>query len=164
MKRSIAASAIALGLILGLTACNPYDPGQRAVAGGLYGAGVGAAIGAAATGGPGAPIGAAAGAVAGVLLGAATTPPPAGGYYGYPGYGGYGGYHGYPGNYGYGYPGYAPPQTAAVAPPPTGTVAPSPSTSHDCRTFHGDAIIDGSQQSYYGTACREADGRWHIVH
>ncbi|MBB2204644.1 cell envelope biogenesis protein OmpA, partial [Gluconacetobacter takamatsuzukensis] len=46
-------------LALSLAACsNPYDPGQRALGGGLIGAGGGAAIGARAGGGPGAAIGA----------------------------------------------------------------------------------------------------------
>ena len=45
MQRSVAAIAAALGLALALSACtDPYDPGQRAVGGGLLGAGAGAAI------------------------------------------------------------------------------------------------------------------------
>ena len=32
-------------LLLGLAACNPYDPGERALGGGIIGAGSGAAIG-----------------------------------------------------------------------------------------------------------------------
>lgn len=60
---------------LGLSACtNPYDPGQRAVGGGLLGAGTGAAIGSLAGGGRGAAIGALVGGGAGALGGAATTP------------------------------------------------------------------------------------------
>ena len=60
---------------LGLTACtNPYDPGQRAVGGGLLGAGAGAALGAIAGGGRGAAIGALAGGALGAVGGAATTP------------------------------------------------------------------------------------------
>jgi hypothetical protein len=67
----------AVVLLLGLSACgNPYNPTDRAVSGGLIGAGAGAAIGAAAGGGPGAAIGAAAGGVTGAAVGAATTPPP----------------------------------------------------------------------------------------
>ena len=65
-----------LALMFGLAACtNPYDPGQRAVGGGLIGAGTGAAIGAAAGGGRGAAIGAAVGGATGAVVGAATTPP-----------------------------------------------------------------------------------------
>jgi hypothetical protein len=76
-KVLIGPRGIALALALGLAACtNPYDPGQRAVGGGLIGAGAGAAIGAAAGGGTGAAIGAASGGALGAITGAATTPPP----------------------------------------------------------------------------------------
>ena len=74
-KAFLAPGGIALALALSLSACtNPYDPGQRAVGGGLIGAGAGAAIGAAAGGGTGAAIGAASGGVLGAITGAATTP------------------------------------------------------------------------------------------
>jgi hypothetical protein len=77
ITRSVAAAAFAAGLLLGLSGCtNPYDPGQRALGGGVLGAGAGAAIGAAAGGGPGAAIGAATGGALGAVTGAATTPPP----------------------------------------------------------------------------------------
>jgi hypothetical protein len=69
--------AISLALVagLGLSACtDPYSPGQRAVGGGLLGAGTGAAIGGIAGGGRGAGIGALVGGGAGALGGAATTP------------------------------------------------------------------------------------------
>jgi hypothetical protein len=105
--RIVARTWLAAGTVLLLSACtNPYDPMQRAVGGGLLGAGSGAAIGAAAGGGPGAALGAAIGGAVGVLGGAATTPPPPGyygylgGHYGYPAY-----YYPYPA-YAYGYPGY----------------------------------------------------------
>ncbi len=73
---------------LGLTACsNPYDPGQRAVGGGLLGAGAGAAIGGIAGGGRGAAIGALAGGALGAAGGAASTPTaPPQQYYGQPAY------------------------------------------------------------------------------
>ena len=78
----------ALGLLLvaglGLGGCsNPYDPGQRAVGGGLIGAGSGAALGAIAGGGRGAAIGALLGGGIGAVGGAATTPnaPPPQPYY-----------------------------------------------------------------------------------
>ena len=74
-KVFFAPGGIALALALTLAACtNPYDPGQRALGGGLIGAGAGAAIGAAAGGGTGAAIGAASGGVLGAITGAATTP------------------------------------------------------------------------------------------
>lgn len=69
--------AISLVLVagLGLSACtDAYSPGQRAVGGGLLGAGTGAAIGGIAGGGRGAGIGALVGGGAGALGGAATTP------------------------------------------------------------------------------------------
>ena len=47
MKKLLVPAALGASLALGLGACtNPYDPGQRAVGGGLIGAGAGAAIGA----------------------------------------------------------------------------------------------------------------------
>jgi hypothetical protein len=76
--------ALFLGLstLIGLAACNPYDPGQRALGGAAIGAGTGAAIGAIAGGGRGAGIGALAGGAIGAVGGAATTPqrPPPPGY------------------------------------------------------------------------------------
>src|SRR5947207_13437756 len=86
-KRSIVSGAVGAGLILALAGCtNPYDPGQRAVGGGLLGAGAGAAIGGAVGGGHGAAVGAAVGGATGAVTGAATTPSttPPGAYYGPP--------------------------------------------------------------------------------
>lgn len=69
------AMSLALVAGLGLSACSdPYDPGQRAVGGGLLGAGAGAAIGSLAGGRHGAAIGALVGGGTGALGGAATTP------------------------------------------------------------------------------------------
>ncbi len=86
----------ALGALLALTACtDPYDPGQRALAGGAIGAGTGAAIGGLAGGWYGAGIGALAGGAVGAVTGAVTTPrapppayysPPPRGAYAAPGY------------------------------------------------------------------------------
>ncbi len=74
-----------MGLALGLSACtNPYDPGQRAIGGGLLGAGTGAAIGGLAGGGRGAATGALIGGALGAVGGAATTPQQPSRYY--PGY------------------------------------------------------------------------------
>lgn len=78
---------VGLTCLASLTACtDPYDPGQRSVAGGLLGAGFGAAVGGLAGGGDGALIGTLAGGVAGAGTGYITTPkyPPA---YGSPSYG-----------------------------------------------------------------------------
>ena len=75
MRATKVITAAALGLALGLGACSdPYDPGQRAVGGGLLGAGAGAAIGGLAGGGRGAAIGALSGGALGAAGGAVTTP------------------------------------------------------------------------------------------
>ena len=73
IRRAVATLAAA-GLALGLAACDPYSPGQRAVGGGLLGAGAGAAIGGIAGGGTGAAIGALGGGALGAGAGAVTTP------------------------------------------------------------------------------------------
>ena len=67
------AVALLLGTGLSLQGCG-YSQGDRALSGGLIGAGSGAAIGAAAAGGPGAALGAAVGGVAGAATGALTSP------------------------------------------------------------------------------------------
>jgi hypothetical protein len=77
MKKLIYSCAFAVGLAMGLSACtDPYDPGQRAIAGGVFGAGTGAAIGGIAGGGRGAATGALIGGALGAVGGAATTPSP----------------------------------------------------------------------------------------
>ena len=74
-KRSTIASMIGAGLLLTTTAyADPYNPAERAIGGGLVGAGTGAIIGAIAGGGHGAGIGAAVGGGLGAVAGAATTP------------------------------------------------------------------------------------------
>jgi hypothetical protein len=99
-KQALFGGVMGLAVLFGLSACtDPYDPGQRAVGGGLLGAATGAAIGAAAGGGSGAAIGAAVGGGVGAITGAATTPrPPPPGYYPPP--------PGYYGGYPPPYPGY----------------------------------------------------------
>lgn len=75
MKKIGTRCILALGIALTLTACSdPYDPGQRAVGGGLLGAGAGAAIGGLAGGGRGAVAGGLLGGAVGAAGGAATTP------------------------------------------------------------------------------------------
>lgn len=77
MHRKARVAIVLAGLSLGATGCtNPYDPGQRAIGGGLLGAGAGAAIGGLAGGGSGAAIGALGGGALGAIGGAATTPNP----------------------------------------------------------------------------------------
>ena len=108
MNWRVVGVAAGLALVLGLAGCtNPYDPGQRAVGGGLLGAGTGAALGAIAGGGSGAALGAAIGGAAGVIGGVATTPRP---YYPPPGY--------YPPPPPPGYYGYGAPAPGAPLPPP----------------------------------------------
>jgi hypothetical protein len=75
--------AVGVLAVVGAACTNPYDPTQRALGGGLIGAGTGATIGALAGGGRGAAVGALAGGLGGAAIGAATTPPPpqySGGY------------------------------------------------------------------------------------
>lgn len=75
-NQSTIAGVVGAGLILATTAlADPYNPAERALGGGLVGAGTGAVIGAIAGGGRGAGIGAAVGGGVGALAGAATTPP-----------------------------------------------------------------------------------------
>jgi hypothetical protein len=75
-KQSAIVSVIGAGLLLTATAyADPYNPAERAIGGGLIGAGSGAVIGAIAGGGRGAGIGAAVGGGLGAVAGAATTPP-----------------------------------------------------------------------------------------
>ena len=75
-KQSTIAGLIGVGLLLTTTAfADPYNPADRAIGGGLIGAGTGAAIGAIAGGGHGAGIGAAVGGGVGAIMGAATTLP-----------------------------------------------------------------------------------------
>jgi len=105
MKRLITPVALGFGALLSLAACNPYDPGQRALGGAALGAGTGAAIGGLAGGGRGAATGALIGGAVGAVGGVATTPQPPPPAYGYPP--------------GYGYPqqGYYPQQYPRPMPP-----------------------------------------------
>jgi hypothetical protein len=67
------ALTLLFGTSLALQGCG-NTTGDRALSGGLIGAGSGAAIGAAAGGGPGAALGAAVGGVGGAAAGALTSP------------------------------------------------------------------------------------------
>ncbi len=81
MRTVFIRAAVLAAAAVGLAACNPYDPGQRALGGAAIGAGAGAAIGAAAGGGPGAATGALIGGGVGAIGGVVTTPqPPPPGY------------------------------------------------------------------------------------
>ena len=76
MKReATVAGVIGAGLIYAMAAsADPYNPGERALGGGLLGTGTGAVTGAIAGGGHGAGIGAAVGGGLGAVAGAATMP------------------------------------------------------------------------------------------
>ena len=73
MLRSLTAAALALPLVVSLAACGD-NPGERALTGGLIGAGSGAALGA--TTGLGIVPGVVIGGIGGAVIGAATTPSP----------------------------------------------------------------------------------------
>lgn len=73
MVRSLHVAALALPLIAALAACGE-SPGERALTGGLIGAGGGAALGA--TTGIGIVPGVVLGGIGGAVIGAATTPSP----------------------------------------------------------------------------------------
>ena len=76
MKReATVAGVIGAGLIYAMAAsADPYNPGERALGGGLLGTGTGAVTGAIVAGGHGAGIGAAVGGGLGAAAGAATMP------------------------------------------------------------------------------------------
>src|SRR5271166_6306121 len=63
------------------------------------------------------------------------------------------------------YPYYYPPPAYYYPPPPAYYYAPpdysAPPPPQNCRKFNGDASIDASGAPFYGTACLQADGRWH---
>jgi len=54
---------------------------------------------------------------------------------------------------------YPPPAPVYYAPP--APVAAAPATN--CTRFNGDAVSDDSGRPFYGIACMQADGKWHIV-
>jgi len=58
---------------------------------------------------------------------------------------------------------YAPAPSAPPPATPTAAPAPPPPQTGNCRQYRGDATIDGQNQPFYGTACQQSDGKWHIV-
>ena len=72
MRKTLVSMGMAGALLLSLAACNPYNPGQRALGGAAIGAGGGALLGAAVGGNPA--TGALIGGAVGAIGGAATTP------------------------------------------------------------------------------------------
>jgi hypothetical protein len=82
IRKLTMAALVAAGLGFSAAAsADPYNPADRAIGGGLFGAGTGAIIGAIAGGGHGAAIGAAVGGGVGAVAGAASTPPRPRAYY-----------------------------------------------------------------------------------
>jgi hypothetical protein len=74
-RQATVAGMIGAALVWAMAAsADPYNPGERALGGGLLGAGTGAVVGAIAGGGRGAGIGALVGGGVGATVGAATTP------------------------------------------------------------------------------------------
>ncbi|MGB8273681.1 MAG: hypothetical protein WCF16_00245 [Alphaproteobacteria bacterium] len=65
----------------------------------------------------------------------------------------------------YYYPPYYPPVYYAppvyYSRPPVVVQQPAPSAY--CRDFRGDATIDANGQPFFGRACLQPDGQWHIV-
>lgn len=55
------------------------------------------------------------------------------------------------------------PTPVAVTPAPAAAPAPTPAAASNCRQYQGNATVDGQNQPFYGTACLQADGKWHIV-
>lgn len=128
--------------------------------------------------------------IAAVAVAVLSVPPDAhawGGYrYGHGHHHGFGRYYGYrhryghP-SYGYGRPyyGYGRPYygyghrhdsgrgdaASPAYPPRTQTVPPAPASEQPdgCREFTRTIVIDGEEQTAYGTACRQSDGSWKIV-
>ena len=63
---------------------------------------------------------------------------------------------------------YYPPVPAYYVAPPPVVYSPAPTvqappSSGYCREYRGNATIDGNNQPFYGTACLQPDGKWHIV-
>jgi len=66
----------------------------------------------------------------------------------------------------YPYPAYYGPPYYPYYPYPAPYAAPAPITvapQANCVRFNGDATNDQTGQPFYGTACMQADGKWHIV-
>jgi hypothetical protein len=70
-------------------------------------------------------------------------------------------YYDYPPHYYYPPPAYYYPPPVYYAPAPAAYVAPAPTVN--CRRFQGDGTDDDTGQPFFGIACMQADGRWHIV-
>ncbi|MFZ0692995.1 MAG: hypothetical protein WAN51_02405 [Alphaproteobacteria bacterium] len=86
---------------------------------------------------------------------------------GFLGFGGFGPFWPYYDPYFYPYPAYnGPPYYYGPPYYPAPYAAPAPaaiSPQVNCIKFNGDATNDQTGQPFYGTACMQADGKWHIV-
>ena len=51
---------------------------------------------------------------------------------------------------------------AATTAHPAAASAAHTATSHNCKTFKGNATSDDTHEPFYGTACLGTDGKWHI--
>ena len=61
---------------------------------------------------------------------------------------------------------YVPPPPVVVYSPPAPVMvrpAPPPPQTGNCRLYRGDATIDGQNRPFFGTACLQPDGKWHVV-
>ena len=61
---------------------------------------------------------------------------------------------------------YYPPPVYYPPPTPVYYTQPAPvaaAPAINCTRFNGDAISDDNGQPFYGIACMQADGKWHIV-
>ena len=63
----------------------------------------------------------------------------------------------------FGFPGYWPAPYYYYPPPPAYYVPAPVATGPQCREWRGDALNEQTGQPFYGTACLQPDGRWHIV-
>ncbi len=59
-------------------------------------------------------------------------------------------------------PVYAPSRSAPPPPAPAAQARPPYDTSF-CREYTRQIVIDGEEQTAYGTACRQSDGTWRIL-
>lgn len=78
--------------------------------------------------------------------------------------------NGYPYGRPYGYPYYGPPPAypePAQSLPPVTQGQPSYSASQEqaeyCREYTKTVLVDGKEETAYGTACLQDDGRWRIM-
>ena len=79
------------------------------------------------------------------------------------GFGGFGPIWPYYDPFFYPYPAYYGPPPAYYPAPYGASVPVTAAPQANCVRFNGDATNDQTGQPFYGTACMQADGKWHIV-